>query len=226
MSANIEILRHNELPEGGFAGLREHRLVVEPRVFGAGQSGWAGLGNFVYLADARFEPRGDTGLHPHHEIDVITAMVKGRLSHGGSLEDGQYLQAPDVQIQRAGGEGFRHNEGNPDDEWNRLIQLWVTPETEGSAASYHHISPAPGTVTRIYGGIENESPITAATQIDIALLDVGGTADWEGEFLAYLCSGSGSANEVELSEGTLIRGTTGLRFKALAGVYLAVITVA
>ena len=33
-----------------------------------------------------------------------------------------------VQVQRAGGEGFVHNEVNPDDKENRIIQMWVTPE--------------------------------------------------------------------------------------------------
>ena len=34
-----------------------------------------GMGNFVYLADARFLPRGETHLHSHREIDVISVMV-------------------------------------------------------------------------------------------------------------------------------------------------------
>jgi hypothetical protein len=33
------------------------------------------MGNFVYLADARFLPRGETHLHSHREIDVISVMV-------------------------------------------------------------------------------------------------------------------------------------------------------
>ena len=35
-----------------------------------------------------------------------------------------------VQVQRAGGEGFSHNEINPDDIENRMIQLWVVPEQD------------------------------------------------------------------------------------------------
>ena len=76
---------------------------------------WPGLGNFVYLADAKFIPNGETHLHPHKEIDVISVIVKGRISHEGTLEQGKTLEKNHVQVQRAGGQGFTHNEVNPDD---------------------------------------------------------------------------------------------------------------
>ncbi len=76
-------------------------------------------------------PHGETHMHPHHEIDVISVMVDGRIAHKGSLEHGRNLETDDIQVQRAGDEGFRHNEINPDDEWNRMIQIWVLPEEAG-----------------------------------------------------------------------------------------------
>ena len=56
----MEKIRRDALTEGGFAGLRETRLVIDPRAFTDPNSPgvWSGLGNFVYLADARFEPHG------------------------------------------------------------------------------------------------------------------------------------------------------------------------
>ncbi len=73
----LEILQRDDLKRGGFAGLRETRLVMDQRIFGGGtQSGaWDGVGGFVYLADARFLPKGETRLHGHKEIDVISVMV-------------------------------------------------------------------------------------------------------------------------------------------------------
>jgi redox-sensitive bicupin YhaK (pirin superfamily) len=81
-------------------------------------------------------PHGETRMHAHHEIDVISVMVKGRIAHEGSLQHGQNLSGNDVQVQRAGGEGFSHNEINPDDNWNRMLQLWVLPEVPGQTADY------------------------------------------------------------------------------------------
>ena len=85
------------------------------------------------LADAKFFPNGETHLHPHKEIDVISVIAEGRISHKGTLEEGTILHVNQVQVQRAGGEGFAHNEVNPDNKENRMIQLWVTPEKSGRA---------------------------------------------------------------------------------------------
>ena len=89
----MKIIRRNKLRRGGFAGLRETRLVMSPRVFrGQQEAGTSpGIGRFVYLADARFLPHGDTRMHTHNEIDVISVMVEGRIQHEGSLEHGQEL---------------------------------------------------------------------------------------------------------------------------------------
>ena len=77
-TATHKILQRDSLTETGFAGLREHQLVKNPQVFGSSvnsDGSWAGLGNFVYLADARFMPQSETQLHSHKEVDVISVMV-------------------------------------------------------------------------------------------------------------------------------------------------------
>jgi len=67
----MKIIRRNNLRRGGFAGLRETRLVMSPRIFrGQQEAGTSsGIGRFVYLADASFLPHGDTRMHSHKEID-------------------------------------------------------------------------------------------------------------------------------------------------------------
>jgi len=53
----IDILHRDDLPLGGFAGLKEHRLVISPKLFGhqVNSAAWPGIGDF-FLADARFNP--------------------------------------------------------------------------------------------------------------------------------------------------------------------------
>ena len=99
---NLEILHRDDLPVGGFAGLKEHHLVVCRKVGGSSRT-FDGIGSFVYLADARFVPKGETRLHPHHELDVISLMFEGRVAHEGSLEHEQDIIANQVQVQRSGG---------------------------------------------------------------------------------------------------------------------------
>ena len=131
----MKVLSRDSLPRGGFAGLKETRLIRDNKINGD-DSNWNGLGNFVFLADARYLPKGETHMHAHLEVDVITVMLEGRLTHEGSLKDGQSMVANQVQVQRAGGEGFEHNEVNPDNSGNRLLQLWALPETAGEPADY------------------------------------------------------------------------------------------
>ncbi|WP_372766162.1 hypothetical protein [Pseudoalteromonas sp.] len=84
----MKLLTKNSLPLVGFAGLTVHRLVTDSRLFGSQKSPliFEGLGQFVYLADEKFNPFGETAMHPHKEINVITVMLEGTVVHKGSLE--------------------------------------------------------------------------------------------------------------------------------------------
>lgn len=220
----LEILRRDSLPQGGFAGLKEHQLVVDPRAFGesANARTWVGIGNLVYLADARYLPKGETGLHGHKEIDVISVMVEGRVNHEASLEHGRGLEAFDVQVQRAVGEGFSHNEINPDDYENRMIQLWVLPEAAGQPAGYKVYQPQSGDQTRVYGGDGGQTETFASqTVIDIAMLQSGQRLLIDRPCLAYVTRGQGGANGATVSDGDLMRDDQ-LTFEAEAEAQLIV----
>lgn len=206
----MNIIRRNSLRRGGFAGLRETRLVMSPRIFrGNRESGTSpGIGRFVYLADASFMPLGETRLHAHKEIDVISVMVEGRIQHEGSLENGKELQAGSVQVQRAGGEGFSHNEINPDDAKNRMIQLWVLPETPDEPAGYQIFESTTGKRTRIYGGsAEQDKTFASHTIIEITEISAGKTFKQAGKSLVYITTGVGEIGDETLREGHLVEST-------------------
>lgn len=212
----MEILRYEDLHHGGFAGLKERRFVTDVRVFGKHKRPEPanGIGNFVYLADANFLPNGETFMHPHREIDVISIMVEGRLQHEGSLEHGMMLETGMVQVQRAGGEGFTHNEVNPDDVENRMIQLWVKPDEPGEPAGYRVYTPKEGERLQVYGGDKNQDErFYSATSIDVANVRKGDTLLHTGEVMAFLTQGSGRINEQAISARTLVR-SDGLGFNA------------
>ena len=222
----MEILKRDSLKEGGFAGLKEHRLVKEPKLFGPQENNdgsWPGLGSFVYLADARFMPHGETRMHSHHEIDVISVMVDGNIAHEGSLEHGNDLSANDVQVQRAGGEGFSHNEINPDENWNRMIQIWALPEVAGQAADYKVYKPVTGELTRIYGGeSSSDADFPAKTKIDVAVLSNGQQIEVDEPFIAYITRGKGIVNNEPVEDGDLMRGNS-IKFEAKGDVQLIVV---
>jgi len=213
----LKIIKRNILRRGGFAGLRETRLVMSPRIFrGHREAGTStGIGRFCYLADASFLPHGETRMHTHNDIDVISFMVKGRIKHEGSMENGRELNVDDIQVQRAGSEGFSHNEINPDDAKNRMIQLWVLPESEEESASYQMFQSEPGKRTRIYGGPpDQQETFSARTAIDIANVKKGEKVSQPGKSLAYIVVGSGTCNDETLREGDLVE-TRDFEFKPL-----------
>jgi len=208
----MDVLSKKSLPLGGFSGLTEHRLVTDHRIFGGRKAPntFDGIGNFVYLADAQFNPKGETHMHPHKEIDVISIMMNGRVSHEGSLKNGQSLNTGEAQVQRAGGEGFTHNEVNPDNTKNRMLQLWVLPDESDQPANYKHYTLKSNGVTRIYGGSKNQSKtFDSGTIIDVVRLSSGESIRFDQEILAYVSQGKAAFSDenstFSAEEGDLIR---------------------
>jgi len=202
----MKILQRDALTRGGFAGLKETRLIKDTKI-GGDDSTFDGLGNFVYLADARYLPHGETHMHSHLEIDVITILIEGRLTHEGSLEDGQSMVNNQVQVQRAGGEGFSHNEINPDHSGTRLLQLWVQPETAGEASGYKMYDLQANKLTRIYGGNKSQkNTFDSHTIIEVGVLEKETSIHKQGAFLAYVSYGEAELNGSVIKEGDLISG--------------------
>jgi len=201
----MQLLSKDSLHRGGFAGLKETRLIVDNKIGGRDDT-WNGLGNFIYLADAQFLPNGQTGMHPHKELDVISIMVDGSIEHQGSMENGKAMQAEQVQAQRAGGEGFVHNEINPENKENRMLQLWVLPEVAGEPASYKFYDLTKDQMVRVYGGNKSQNEtLYSQTVIEVGLLSKDTNITHQGEFLAYITGGEGILNGVEVKDGDLVR---------------------
>jgi redox-sensitive bicupin YhaK (pirin superfamily) len=201
----VQRLKRNSLKRGGFAGLRETRLIVDNKIGGQNDT-WNGLGNFIYLADACFAPKGKTGMHPHKELDVISIMLEGNIEHKGSMENGKSMRANQVQAQRAGGEGFVHNEINPDNAENRMLQLWVLPEKPGEPASYKFHDLVKDKMVRVYGGKKSQNiTLDSQTIIEVGLISKNKNVSQEGDFIAYVTGGEGILNGVAVKNGDLIR---------------------
>ena len=110
----------------------------------------------------------------------------------------------EAQVQRAGGEGFSHNEQNPDNKTNRILQIWALPEKNGLPASYKFYKPKNG-LTRLYGGPENQAQtFSSSTTIDLLNLNEGDSFFIEKEMMTYIAEGSALLNSgTSLIEGDL-----------------------
>jgi hypothetical protein len=68
--------------------------------------------------------------HPHAEMEIITYVREGAISHRDSLGNSGRTIAGDVQVMSAGS-GIRHAEYNQEDELTRIFQIWILPDERG-----------------------------------------------------------------------------------------------
>jgi len=73
--------------------------------------------------------------HPHNDMEIITYVRTGAISHKDSLGNEGRTGAGDVQVMSAG-TGIRHAEYNQEDEVTTLFQIWILPDRRGRAPSW------------------------------------------------------------------------------------------
>ncbi|RJY10397.1 pirin family protein [Aurantiacibacter aquimixticola] len=67
--------------------------------------------------------------HPHDNMEIVTYVRKGAITHKDSLGNEGRTEAGDVQVMSAG-TGIRHAEYNQEDEETTLFQIWILPDRE------------------------------------------------------------------------------------------------
>lgn len=75
-------------------------------------------------------PHSGFPLHAHKEMEIVTVMLAGELTHEDSLGNRATIRAGDIQRMTAG-RGIRHSEFNHGDAPVHLYQLWFEPRTLG-----------------------------------------------------------------------------------------------
>jgi quercetin 2,3-dioxygenase len=73
--------------------------------------------------------------HPHQEMEIITYVREGAISHQDSLGNAGRTVAGDVQVMSAGS-GIRHAEFNQEDVTTRIFQIWIIPDRHGAKPSW------------------------------------------------------------------------------------------
>jgi hypothetical protein len=75
-------------------------------------------------------------MHPHRDMEIVTYMLDGAISHKDSMGTTATIKAGEVQRMTAG-RGIMHSEFNPlPNEECRLLQIWIMPRERGLAPSY------------------------------------------------------------------------------------------
>lgn len=156
--------------------------------------------------------------HPHADMEIITYVREGAITHRDSMGNTGRTEAGDVQVMSAGS-GIRHSEYNLEDETTRLFQIWIEPTSHGGAPSWG-AKPFPkgdrsGRFVTLASGFENDNealPIRADARVMGATIKAGErvTLDTDPARHIYLVAATGVVEignvRVETRDGAAITG--------------------
>jgi len=173
--------------------------------------------------------------HPHADMEIITYVREGAITHQDNLGNTGRTKAGDVQVMSAGS-GIRHAEYNLEPGTTRLFQIWILPTRRGGQPSWgakpfpkgdrscQFISLASGFVEDV-----DALPIRADARVLGATLKTGETAEYAlGERRhAYLVPAQGAVevNGVRIGarDGAAIRDEAMLSIRALEDAELVLV---
>ncbi|MEG3180421.1 pirin family protein [Sphingomonas sp. LT1P40] len=94
-----------------------------------------GWGAIRVWNDDEIAPNSGFPAHPHKDMEIITYVRKGAITHQDSMGNKGRTGAGDVQVMSAG-TGVRHAEYNLESETTTLFQIWIMPRANGGAPSW------------------------------------------------------------------------------------------
>src|SRR5213080_3634951 len=103
------------------------RAITTPRA-------WAGAGS---ASGTTIRSRRRTGFppHPHRDMEIVTYVRTGAITHQDSLGNKGRTAAGDVQVMSAG-TGVVHAEYNLEDEQTTLFQIWIESDRPSAPPSW------------------------------------------------------------------------------------------
>jgi redox-sensitive bicupin YhaK (pirin superfamily) len=94
------------------------------------------FGPLRVINDDLIEPKNGFGTHGHKDMEIISYVLQGELSHKDSMGNGSTILPGAVQRMSAGS-GVMHSEHNHHASvTTHLLQIWITPNQRGGAPGY------------------------------------------------------------------------------------------
>ena len=90
------------------------------------------LGALVVWNDDEIAPNSGFGLHAHSDMEIVTYVRQGVVTHEDSSGNIGHILAGDVQVISAG-TGISHSERNLNDDPLKIFQIWLLPRQRGGA---------------------------------------------------------------------------------------------
>ncbi|MBB5985201.1 pirin family protein [Sphingobium lignivorans] len=184
-------------------------------------------GNLRVWNDDTIQPGTGFPPHPHRDMEIITYVRKGAITHQDSLGNKGRTEAGDVQVMSAG-TGIRHSEYNMEDEVTQIFQIWIIPTRDGEQPSWG-ARPFPkadraGQFVVLASGYDNDDdalPIRTNARVIGATIKAGETLSYPlgADRKAYLVPATGAVEidgvRVNARDGAAIAELDTLRITAI-----------
>ncbi|RYD45357.1 MAG: pirin family protein [Sphingomonadales bacterium] len=184
-------------------------------------------GNLRVWNDDTIEPQTGFPPHPHRDMEIITYVREGAITHQDSLGNKGRTEAGDVQVMSAG-TGIRHSEYNLEDVTTKIFQIWIVPTRDGEAPQWG-AKPFPkgersGHFITLASGYDNDNdalPIRTDARVVGATLRAGETAEYSlgKDRKAYLVPATGAIQiddiRVNARDGAAISDLDVIRITAI-----------
>jgi len=165
--------------------------------------------------------------HPHRDMEIITYVREGAITHQDNLGNKGRTEAGDVQVMSAG-TGIRHSEYNLEEVTTKIFQIWIVPTRDGEAPQWG-AKPFPrgersGRFVTLASGYQNDNdalPIRTDARVVGATLLAGETAEYRlgKDRRAYLVPAKGAVQiedvTVNARDGVAISDVEVLRVTAI-----------
>ena len=186
-----------------------------------------GWGNLRVWNDDTIAPQSGFPPHPHRDMEIITYVRAGAITHEDSLGNKGRTEAGDVQVMSAG-TGITHSEYNREDVVTQIFQIWIIPNRSGEAPGWG-ARPFPKgdragrfvTLASGFAGDDEALPIRTDARVVAATLRAGESADYPlgRDRRAYLVPATGAVRidgtDVHARDGAAIRDVETVTVTAL-----------
>ncbi len=184
-------------------------------------------GNLRVWNDDAIAPKTGFPPHPHRDMEIITYVREGAITHEDNLGNRGRTEAGDVQVMSAG-TGIQHSEYNMEDVTTRIFQIWIMPTRAGEAPQWG-AKPFPkgersGQFVTLASGYENDNdalPIRTDARVVGATIKAGETVEYPlgADRKAYLVPATGAVEidgvRVNTRDGAAISDLEVLRVTAI-----------
>lgn len=128
----IEVRKANERGHANYGWLDTHHTFSFSDYYDPRFMGFRDLRviNEDYIAPAQGFPK-----HGHRDMEIITYVISGELSHRDSMGNGETIHPHEVQRMTAG-TGILHSEYSSPTDKTHMLQIWILPEKDSLTPSY------------------------------------------------------------------------------------------